>query len=677
MIPWRSALLILLTSAGLAAPEREAVSFAQFRVDDPFWSPRVRQIQEVTLPDLLDLAETQGKIDNFRIVAGRKAATYRTYNAADSDVYKLIEAASYTLVLRRDPALEARLDAIIADVVAAQQPDGYLNTQFTLPAGAPHMPAPEARFVQTFGFGPAGRWASRSDNWPKNYAQLYCAGHLFEAAVAYRVATGKTVLFEAALRLADHLVRQFPVNERLNYADHPEVEIGLMRLVEATGAGAYLELASHFARQVTFARPPDLGDGANLRPLAEQRVAWGHAVRTAYLYTGATEVVRHTGADDLRTALSSLWHSIMDTRLYVHGGVGGPAVAEQLQPPWLLDSATTYSETCANIAHAQWNHSLNLLSGESLYADVVEHQLYNAGLAGLGADGTTFLYSNLLAAGTVGRRNEHSGVRRRYLFCCPSKIPGFVAGIGRWIASVAPNEIALNQYVGGALSVTPGSDSYTGMRVRSGLPWMGEVEIEVTAAPVAETTLALRVPGWARGVFLPSAVYRSEDTSVTSPVGLTLNGEKLTTTADRSGYVRLHRMWRAGDRVVLSLPMPVRRIRADERAERLRGRVAVARGPVLYCLEGVDQPGIALHHVQLPPGSTFTSEWRGDLFGGITLLRAEGRTPDGRSVPLTFVPYYAWANRGVHELAVWLVEDPARAAEVVIPGAPARHNTQG
>lgn len=438
-------------AGNLEAPRAEGVPFAQVQVDDAFWTPRVRQIQEVTVPDLLDLAETQGKLDNFRIVAGRKAANYRTYNAADSDVYKLIEAAAYTLAWRRAPALEARLDALIDDIVAAQQPDGYLNTQFTLPAGAPHMPAPDARFVRTFGFGPEGRWASRADNWPKNYAQLYCAGHLFEAAVAYRAATGRDKLFTAAVKLADHLVRQFPVTEKLDYADHPEVEIGLMRLFEATGNRAYLALADHFARYVTFARPPDLGDGANRAPLAEQRMAWGHAVRTAYIYTGATDVVRHTGAADLREALDALWHSIVDNRLYVHGGVGGPAVAEQLQPAWLLDSAATYSESCANIAHGQWNHSLNLLTGEGGYADLVEHELYNGGLVGLGESGTTYLYSNPLAAGLGGRKNEHSGVRRRYLFCCPSKIPGFVAGVGRWAVATAPGSLTVNQFIGGTV----------------------------------------------------------------------------------------------------------------------------------------------------------------------------------------------------------------------------------
>ena len=662
----------LAGSVALAAtPVRQAVSFARVAIDDPFWTPRLRQIQEVTVPDLLDLAEEQGKLDNFRIVAGRKAGRYRTYNAADSDVYKLIEAAAYTLAWRRSPELERRLDALVDDIAAAQQPDGYLNTQFTLPPGLLGMPPAEAKFVQTFGFGPAGRWNSRADNWPKNYSQLYCAGHLMEAAVAYREATGKTALFAAAVRLADHLVRQFPVAEKLDYADHPEVEIGLMRLYEATGRETYLRLADHFARQVTFARPPDLGEGANSAALVAQRVAWGHAVRTAYIYTGATEVIRHTGAADLRLAIDSLWHSIVDSRLYVHGGVGGPAVAEQLQPVWLLDGAQTYSESCANIAHLQWNHSLSLLTGEAQYAALVEHELYNGALAGLGADGRSFFYSNLLAAGTAVRRNEHSGVRRRYLFCCPSKIPGFVAGVGRWMLATAERTVMINQFIGGRASVdVPGAGAMT-LRLHSEFPWQGCVTVKIEAAPAAPVTVMLRVPGWVQGHPLPGEVYRYADASVSNPWRVSVDGRAVQPEVGADGYVNLTRTWRDGAEIVLQVPIESRRVVADERAELLRGRVAVMRGPVVYCLEQIDNPSVRVTAALLAPTAPLRAEWRPDLLGGVMTIVAGG------SGGLTFVPYYAWQNRGVGEMNVWMVEDTAKAVPLNLPVAETRLNTKG
>lgn len=661
--------LVIALAAGAQTTGFSPAPFSRVRIDDGFWTPRVRQMQEVTVPDLLDLAETQGKLDNFRLVAGRKTGKIRTYNAADSDVYKLIEAAAYTLAWRRSPELERRLDTLIDDIVAAQQPDGYLNTQFTLPLDHPAAPPVDARFVRTFGFGPAGRWASRADNWPKNYSQLYCAGHLFEAAVAYREATGKTVLFAAAVRLADHLVRQFPVAEKLDYADHPEVEIGLMRLYEATGRNAYLRLADHFVREVTFARPPDLGDGANRAPLAAQRVAWGHAVRTAYIFTGATEVVRHTGATDLRMAVDSLWHSIVDMRLYVQGGVGGPAEAEQLQPAWLLDSARTYSESCANIAHGQWNHALNLLTGEARYADLVEHEMFNGALSGLGANGTTFLYSNPLAAGTGVRTNEHSGVRRRYLFCCPSKIPGFVGGIGRWAFAAAERTVIINQFIGcrAALEV-PGAGAVT-LRMRSELPWQGAVTLEIESAPASPITVMLRVPGWARGLPLPGGIYRDAE-ALDAKWTVAVNGHDVEATVGVDGYLRLNRIWTAGARIALRLPMPPRRVVADARAESLRGRVAVLRGPMLYCLEQIDNPAGHVIAAVLPPAVPLRSEWRAELLGGVMPVVASGREV------LTFVPYFAWQNRGVDEMNVWLATGPD-AAPLNLPAAPARPNTKG
>ena len=656
-----------------AAPVTAAVPFERVQIADRFWSPRIRQMQEVTLPLLLDLAEQQGRLANFRIVAGRATGKLRPTNAADSDVYKLIEAAAYSLATRRDAALERRLDAMIDDIAAAQQPDGYLNTQFTLPLGHPAAPSADNPFIKKFGFGPEGRWASRAGNWVKDYSQMYCAGHLFESAVAYARATGKRAFLEAAIRLADHMVQRFPIDRPLDQADHPEVEIGLMKLYEFTGNASYLRLADYIAREISFARPPDLGEGANRKPLADQRVAWGHAVRTAYLFTGATDIVRHTGAADLRTAVLSLWESIAGSRLYIHGGVGGPSQSEQLQPPWLLDPAQTYSECCANIAQGQWAHSLNLLTGEGRYADLVELESYNAALSGLSADGEKFFYSNLLAAGTAVRKNPHSGVRQTYLFCCPSKVPGFVSGVGRWVAAESAETITLNQYIGGTVRARLARGREVELAVTSALPWEGNATVSVVALDGAGTfTLALRIPGWARNQPVPGGIYRYTDAEPEA-WALAVDGQAVAAKPDALGYVRLTREWRLGTRVTLQFPMTPRRVVADSRATLLAGRVAVMRGPLLYCLEETDNAGTAVTRAELPRAAVLAAEFRPDLLGGVTVITA---TVSGKP-PLTLVPYFAWQNRGIGEMNTWPVEDTARAVPLNLPAAEVRVNTNG
>ncbi|MCX5772612.1 MAG: glycoside hydrolase family 127 protein, partial [Candidatus Hydrogenedentes bacterium] len=406
--------LAALPAASAEPPPRaglRAVPFNQVIVADAFWSPRLEALQKVTIPGLLDLAEKEGKIDNFAIIAGRKPGKISLHNCGDSDVYKLIEAAAYTLAWRRDPALEKRIDDIVELIAAAQDKDGYLNTQFAFPLEHPASPPANAPHVKRFGYGPADRWKSTFASWPKGEGQMYCAGHLFEAAAAYYRATGKRALLDAAVKFADHVYRRFPPGQPIDYADHPQIEIGLMKLFEVTGDRRYLELANHLARNGNFARPRDLGDGENRKPLAEQRKAWGHAVRINYIYSGATDVCRYSDQPDLREALDSLWHSIVDRRIYVHGGVGGPADAEQLADDWILDPAGTYSECCANIAHGQWNHALNLLQADARFADLVEIEAYNGALSGISLEGNKFFYSNLLSVGAKGRANQFSGVR--------------------------------------------------------------------------------------------------------------------------------------------------------------------------------------------------------------------------------------------------------------------------
>ena len=631
------------------------VPFEQVRIDDAFWTPRLEITQSVTLPDLFDLAENQGKLDNFRIVAGTKEGTIRLYNAPDSDVYKLIEAAAYTLAWRDDPALSERLDAIIADVAGAQQPDGYLNTQYTLPFGHPASPPEDARHARVFGYGPDWRWKSTLQTWPKAYSQLYVAGHLFEAAAAHFRATGRRNLLDVAIKNADHLYGVFPPGEPFEYADHPQVGIGLMRLYEVTGDERYLRLAEHLVDGAVFARPVDLGEGANRQPLVEQRVAWGHAVRVNYIYAAATDVARHRGKPEMRAALDSLWGSIVGSRIYVHGGVGGPAKAEQLAQPFVLDPVNTYSETCANIATGQWNHALNLMTGATRYADVVEIEAFNGALAGTSLDGERFFYANKLAVPAERRHDKHHGVREHYLFCCPAKAPGFTAGIGRWLYATDDDTAFLNLPVAGGAEVTL-ADAAVSLDVATEYPWDGQVSVTVNVAEPAAFGVALRVPEWATGpAHLPGGLYDFADVEPVR-VAVEVNGEPAQATME-DGYLTAQRTWQPGDTVTFDVPMRVRRVRTSEEVAATAGHVALMRGPVLYCIEGVDH-NFDVRRLVLPPDAEVASERRPDLLGGVVVLRGRG-TVDGEAVEFTAVPYFAWQNRGIAAMTTFLPETEA------------------
>lgn len=638
----------------------QEVPFTAVAVHDSFWLPRILTVQRVTIPLLLDIAEEEGKLDNFRIIAGKKEGRIRLHNAPDSDVYKLIEAAAYSLSTRYDTSLVERIEGIIADIADAQQPDGYLNTQYTLPDDHPSSPDLDTLHAKRFGYGEKDRWRSTLERWPYAYSQLYCAGHLMEAAAAWYRATGSDRLLTAALGLAGHIGKEFPTERIRTYADHPQVEIGLLKLYEITGDTSLLHLSDAFCRYVQFGRPKDIMLPENSRPLHEQRQAFSHCVRTGYIYTAATGVVRATGAADLHRAMTSIWRNLTGAKMYIHGGVGNGTPFEQHGFDYDLPIRDTYSESCAQIAQGQWNHQLNLLEGDGRYADVMEWEAYNGALSGIGLDGTKFLYANKLNMDTVGRVDYHSGVRTTYLFCCPSKLPGFVAGIGRWIYAVGNDHLVVNLFVESTVKArVAGKEVH--LEQQTSYPWEGEVTLVFRNDPARKTGLMIRIPSWnASGGPFPGSPYfyrENEDVGYT----LSVNGRLLRPGKTENGYITLNRRFRAGDRVTLSLDMPVRRICTDTRVEANRGRVALARGPVLYALEGADNPFDVLHMV-LPPGSKVTPERRAGVPGGMTVLRGTGLL-EGGPVDFTAIPYFSWQNRGIHPCCTLLTEDPGRVQQ--------------
>ena len=654
----------------------QAVPFDNVRVDDPFWSPRIQTIQDVTIPDLLAIAEEQGKIDNVRLLAGRKkTGRIRMYNSPDSDLWKIMEAGSYTLAWRRNAKLEAKLDELIALYAAAQAADGYINSMFMLPDDHPNSPVNAAK--ARLGYGSDQRFKGTIEQWPYGIGQLYCAGHLFESAAAHHRATGKRTFLDVATKMADCVYRRFPPGKPIDYADHPQAGLGLIKLYQVTGNRKYLALADHIVHHGHHARPPDLGDRESWKPLVQQRKAYGHAVRIHYLYSAATDLCRYLGQPKTRQALESLWHSVVDRRIYVIAGVGGPAHAEQLAEDYVLDNARCYCECCANIAHGQWNHRLNLLTGQAHHADLVELVAYNGGLSGISLDGAKYFYTNVLAAGTRGRKGPHGGVRTRYLFCCPSKLPGLVAGIGRWVYACDDRGVHVNLYVGGSARVNLGGASprRSGFALGAGkvveiaqttrYPWDGEVKVTLTPAEPAAFDVCLRIPGWVRGKGpFPSDLYRFGPAKPRA-WQVRVNGKPVTATALDRGYLRLTRTWRKGDTVELSLPMPVRRVYARKEVRHDRGRVALMRGPVVYCVEAADNPGLSVSHLVLPAEAALSAEHRADLLGGVTVIRGKGLAGGKTPADFTAVPYYAWQNRGVGQMAVWLIENPDQALRAV------------
>ena len=641
------------------------VPFDRVKIDDAFWTPRMETVRTKTIPDLLKIAA--GRIRNFDVIAtaskagtGTSASLVSQWpvsklwlgNSPDSDLYKILESAAYTLSRVEDSKLEKQVDAIIAKIAAAQAPDGYLNTMYMLPRSHPAAPGPKSRHVKRYGYGAEGKWKGAVANWPEGIGQLYCAGHLLEAAVTHWRATGKRTFLNVAIRLADNIHTAFPPGREMDFADHPQVEIGLIKLYQATGEKRYLDLAGHITHKGHHSRPVDIGKGESHKPLRQQRKAYGHGVRTAYVYSGMTDLAGYLGDKPAREALDSLWHSIVDRRMYITGGTCNGTGYEQHGEDYELPNEKCYCECCMNIAQGQWNHRLNAIYGDAKYADIVEIEAYNAALSGISLAGTEYFYTNKLAAGTTGRKEQWSGVRTRYLFCCPSKLPGFVAGVGRWFYATDAAGIYVNMYAASTAKIALAGGEVT-LRQETRYPWDGRVAITVSPGKPRTFDVSLRIPGWTRSAPLPSPLYRFGGPAGARPT-LRINGQAVRLPAPVKGYATVRRRWRAGDVVELNLPMPIRRVQADGKIAADRGRVALMRGPVVYCLEGVDNGGKALNIV-LPKDAKLTAEHRPDLLGGVTVIRGRGLL-GAKPVDITAVPYYAWQNRGIGEMTVWITE---------------------
>lgn len=626
-------------AAGPGSPPRDypvrPVPFTAVKMDDSFWSPRFETNRAVTVRYDFRKCEETGRIDNFAKAGGLAEGGFQGIPFDDSDVFKVIEGAAYTLATHPDPELDAYLDGLVAKIASAQEPDGYLYTARRL-FPAEKMPAMSGR----------ERWSNlRSSH------ELYNVGHLYEAAAAHFLATGKRSLLEVALKNADLLCRTFGPGKVQYPPGHEEIEIGLAKLYRLTGERKYLDLAKYLIDLRGRAETHALyGPGAqDHSPVLDQKEAVGHAVRAAYLYSGVADVAALSGDEAYLDAIGRIWEDVVTKKLHLTGGIGASRHGEAFGEAYELPNASAYLETCAAIANALWNHRMFLLHGDARYLDVLERTLYNGFLAGVGLGGDRFFYPNPLEADGVHPFNQGHNERAPWFgcSCCPVNVVRFIPSIAGYLYATRDDTLYVNLFAGGSATMEV-AGAEVAVRQETRYPWDGRVRIGVAPSAPAEFTLCVRVPGWARDEPVPGDLYRHAEPGGAAPE-LSVNGRPVPLEMER-GFARIRRTWSQGDAVVLELPMPVRRVLAHEAVEENRGRYAVERGPLVYCAEGADNGGRVLDKV---PGAVvdFAIQERPELLGGVTAIQL---APRGKGDALTLIPYYAWANRGPNEMIVWM-----------------------
>lgn len=640
----------------------QPVPFTAVTLDDAFWAPRIETNRTASIPTALQQCELTGRVGNFRraaqVLRGEPLTDTRPpgYPFDDSDLYKVIEGASYALSVHPDVKLDAYVDQLIATIASAQEADGYLYTTRTINPSAPHPWAGRAR------------WELERDD----SHELYDLGHLFEAAAAHYQATGKRSLLDVAIRAADLLDRTFGPGKASIWPGHQVTEMGLVRLSRVTGEVRYLALAKFLIDE----RGPAPGGRTNPRGLeynqaqvraVEQSEPVGHAVRAMYMYAGMADVAALTGDAAYARALDRIWTSTVGGKLYVTGGIGSTGAGEAFGKPYELPNMTAYNETCASVGMDFWNHRLFLLHGDGRYVDVLERTLYNALLSGVALDGRTYFYPNPLESAGQHQRSPWFGVA-----CCPGNITRFMASLPGYLYAHEGDTVYVNLYASSTATVETSGGRRVSLRQQTGYPWSGAVSLTVTPDTARTFALRLRIPGWAREAPVPSDLYTFADAPAPAPT-LKVNGTPVALTLDR-GYATIRRTWSPGDMVALDLPMPVRRVRAHPSVEADRGRVALQRGPIVFAAEWPDNDG-HVRNVVLADDASLSTAFRPDLLGGVQVVTAPAvaltRTSAGGLArtphPLTLIPYATWANRGPGPMAVWIATADAMARPKPFP----------
>ncbi|HWB84326.1 MAG TPA: beta-L-arabinofuranosidase domain-containing protein [Bryobacteraceae bacterium] len=626
------------------------VSFTKVHLSDEFWAPRIETNRKVTIPFAFQECETTGRVANFihaaEALRGQISAQDRKippFPFDDTDIYKVIEGASYALSVQPDPKLQSYVDGLIKDIGAAQEPDGYLYTARTIDPAHPHP------------------WAGKK-RWENEEVlshELYDLGHLYEAAVAYYQATGKRSLLDISIKSANLLCNTFGPGKKKIWPGHQIVEMGLVKLYRVTGDARYLNLAKF----MLDSRGPggSAYNQANLR-VVDQTEAEGHAVRATYMYSGMADVAAMTGDAAYIHAIDTIWENVVGKKYYLTGGIGAIGAGEAFGADYQLPNLTAYNETCAAIGNDFWNERLFLLHGDAKYIDVLERTLYNGLISGVSLDGKSFFYQNPLESNGRRGRQPWFGVA-----CCPGNITRFMASVPGYQYAVGDRTLYVNLFAAGNAEV-PIAGRTVKVVQQTRYPWDGRVKISVDPGKAASFIVKVRIPGWARNEVVPSTLYHVVDQSHERP-RLLLNGHEVAIHLDK-GYATVDREWKSTDSLELDLPMPVRRVAANPEVAADHGRMAIQRGPIVFAAEGVDSPTHKVRNLLLPQSATLTATFRPDLLNGVETITgsAESLAYDAHGkvtrtpVKFTAIPYYSWANRGRDEMIVWIpdVESAAK-----------------
>ncbi|MBY0478247.1 MAG: glycoside hydrolase family 127 protein [Chitinophagaceae bacterium] len=651
--------LIMLYGIETSAQQKDypykPVSFTSVQLSDNFWLPRIKINHTVTIPASFERCERTGRLKNFEMAAAKSGKFCTIYPFDDTDIYKTIEGASFSLSLFPDKKLEIYIDSLIDKIAKAQEPDGYLYTARTIDPTKPHV------------------WAG-AKRWEKERElshELYNSGHLYEAAAAHFAATGKRNLLNIALKNADLVCSVFGKDKLHVAPGHQVIEMGLVKLFRITGKQEYVTTAKYFIEERGHFAGYDAKNkdpwksGAYWQdhiPVAEQKEAIGHAVRAGYLYAAVADIAALTGDEVMLKAIDSIWTNMVTKKIYVQGGAGAVGSGERYGDNYELPNATAYNETCAAIANVYWNQRMFQLHGDSKYIDVLEKILYNGLISGVGLDGKSFFYTNAMQIKNHSLHKDMEGERSGWFdcSCCPTNMTRLLPSVPGYIYAQKGNEVFVNLFINSNSTL-----NFEGKAVdiaqQNNYPWNGDLKFIVSPKKgTIPFTLKMRIPGWAMNVAIPSDLYAFQSPS-NSNIQIFVNG-KAAAYEMVSGYAVLNRTWKKNDVVEVKLPMEVRRVIANEQLKENSGKVALQRGPIMYCAEWADNNGRAANLI-LPAATSFTTEFQPALLNGVMTLKAEANAiiindTEVKTVkqPFVAIPYYAWANRGKGEMMVWFPE---------------------
>ncbi len=648
--------IFLLNFNNLFAQQKDysikEVDFTKVKLTDNFWLPRIEINRTVTIPASFERCENTGRVKNFVMAAQKQGKFCTTYPFDDTDIYKTIEGASFSLAVHPDKKLDAYVDSLITIIKAAQEPDGYLYT---------------ARTIDPIN---VGSWVGK-ERWEKERElshELYNAGHMYEAAAAHYLATKKNNFLDIALKNADLVCKVFGPGKKSVAPGHEIVEMGLVKLFRITNKIEYLNTAKFFIEargryEGYDAKSNDSWKNGSYwqdsKPVVLQDEAVGHAVRAGYLYAAVADVAALTGDDSLTKAIDKIWENVVSKKIYVQGGLGARGDGERFGENYELPNTTAYNETCAAIAGVYWNYRMFLLHGHAKYIDVLEKMLYNGLISGIGLDGKSFFYTNAMEVRNSSSHADFEGARSGWFTCscCPTNLTRLIPSVPGYMYAQNNSNLYVNLFINSTVDLKINKKPVQIIQ-QNNYPWEGNLLFKITTAKNNAFKFLIRIPGWASDAAIPSDLYKFQNISIAKPI-IKVNGKNIDYLIE-DGYAVINKTWKKNEIVEVNLPMEVKRVIANEKVKNDIGKIALQRGPIMYCGEWVDNNG-KTSNIIIPNSVTFKTEFKAGLLNGIMTLNANvpavivngSENVFTQNQNFTAIPYYSWANRGKGEMTLW------------------------